>query len=358
VPSARSHIAGLDIVRGIAIALVMLRHAAPDIFDGAGIVGVVMFFALSGYLITGTLVGSLDRRGRVDYKRFYINRALRLLPAMLTMLAIFVAVELIVGPENGPGQLIIAALVAGLYLQDLYLADVMPTLTYPGLNGLWTLAIEEQFYLLWPALLTVFVRRRMLQVGVWATAIVCVLTCALTLVVAAAFSTPSALYSLPTTWAVALVLGGAAYIHRDRLERTRASVPLALAAAVILAAFSVLPDAKGQAITYLVGGALIALCTIAIIAVTRTWQTSPTKALEPIRALGVVSYGAYLWNTGPSTASASAAGSPSRSPSSSRPPAGGSSRGDSCSSRIASPPVLTSTKRNDQAPWRRGDGEG
>ena len=300
MPSVQSHIAGLDIVRGVAIALVMLRHAAPSIFDGAGIVGVVMFFALSGYLITGTLMTGIQRTGRVDYKRFYTNRAVRLLPAMLAMLVIFVIVELLVGPESGARQLIVAALVAGFYVQDLYLADVMPTLTYPGLNGLWTLAIEEQFYLLWPALLTVFVRRRMLKVGVWATAVVCVLVCALTLIGATTFSTPSALYSLPTTWAVALVLGGAAYIHRDRLERTRVSIPLAIAAAVILAGFSVFPDAKNQPVTYLAGGALIAVCTIAIIAIARTWQTSPTRLLEPLRALGVVSYGAYLWN-GPAT---------------------------------------------------------
>ena len=52
--------------------------------------------------------------------------------------------------------------------------------------------------------------------------------------------------------------------------------------------------------TYLVGGALIAVCTIAIIAVARTWETSPTRLLEPLRALGVISYGAYLWN-GPAT---------------------------------------------------------
>jgi peptidoglycan/LPS O-acetylase OafA/YrhL len=295
VPSQRAHIAGLDIVRGIAIALVMLRHAAPDIFDGAGIVGVVMFFALSGYLITGTLMSSIERRGRVDYKRFYTNRALRLLPAMFSMLIIFVIVELIIGPTGGVGRLIIGALVGGLYLQDL-----LPVFSYPGINHLWTLAVEEQFYLLWPALLVFLVRRKILTKGIRIAVVALVAICALSVVAASAVLDVVVIYPLPTTWAVALVLGGAAYIHRDRLVRTRASVPLALAAAVILAAFSVLPDAKGQAITYLVGGALIALCTIAIIAVTRTWQTSPTKALEPIRALGVVSYGAYLWN-GPAT---------------------------------------------------------
>jgi len=295
VPSVRTHIAGLDIVRGIAIALVMLRHAAPDVFDGAGIVGVVMFFALSGYLITGTLMGNIERRGRVDYRRFYTNRALRLLPAMFTMLAIFVVVELIIGPTGGVGHLIVGALVGGLYLQDL-----LPMLSYPGINHLWTLAVEEQFYLLWPAFLVLLVRRKMLTKGIRVAVVALIAICALSVVAASAVLSVGVIYPLPTTWAVALVLGGAAYIHRERLERTRASVPLAIVAAVILAAFSVLPDAKDQAITYLIGGPLIALCTIAIIAVLRTWRLSPSKALEPLRALGVISYGAYLWN-GPAT---------------------------------------------------------
>lgn len=295
MPSQRAHIAGLDIVRGIAIALVMLRHAAPDIFDGAGIVGVVMFFALSGYLITGTLMGNIERRGRVDYKRFYTNRALRLLPAMFSMLLIFVIVELIIGPTGSAGRLLVGALVGGLYLQDL-----LPMLSYPGINHLWTLAVEEQFYLLWPALLAFLFRRKILTKGIRVAVVGLVAICALSVITASAVLDVVVIYPLPTTWAVALVLGGAAYIHRDRLERTRASIPLAIAASVILASFSVMPDAKEQAITYLLGGALVALCTIAIIAVTRTWQASPTRVLEPLRALGVISYGAYLWN-GPAT---------------------------------------------------------
>ena len=52
----RAHIQGLDVLRGVAVGLVMLRHAWPETFDGAGIVGVVMFFALSGYLITGIIM--------------------------------------------------------------------------------------------------------------------------------------------------------------------------------------------------------------------------------------------------------------------------------------------------------------
>lgn len=73
-------VAGLDAIRGLAVGLVMLRHAFPGTFAGAGVVGVVMFFALSGYLITGLLLGELERTGRVDLHRFYARRARWLVP--------------------------------------------------------------------------------------------------------------------------------------------------------------------------------------------------------------------------------------------------------------------------------------
>src|SRR4051794_41421762 len=71
----------LDAVRGIAIALVMLRHASPGTFGAGGFVGVEIFFVLSGFLISSILLGDIDR-GRLSYKDFYVNRALRLLPAL------------------------------------------------------------------------------------------------------------------------------------------------------------------------------------------------------------------------------------------------------------------------------------
>ena len=65
----------------------MLRHAWPSAFPGAGVVGVVMFFGLSGYLITGLLLVELERTGRVDLRRFYARRARRLVPALLALVA-------------------------------------------------------------------------------------------------------------------------------------------------------------------------------------------------------------------------------------------------------------------------------
>jgi peptidoglycan/LPS O-acetylase OafA/YrhL len=74
---------GLDVLRGVAIALVMLRHAWLDIFGEAGVVGVVILFTMSGYLITGVLIRDRDTTLGSLLRRFYRNRALRLLPAVL-----------------------------------------------------------------------------------------------------------------------------------------------------------------------------------------------------------------------------------------------------------------------------------
>lgn len=289
----RAHIQGLDVLRGIAVGLVIVRHAWPETFGGAGIVGVVMFFALSGYLITGIIMRDITSSGRINYRKFYRNRALRLLPAMLTLLIIFSVVELVVGPTGGTRELLIGVAVGGLYLQDL-----LPFLAYPGINHLWTLAVEEQFYLIWPALMLMLVRRKWLKKGLLAAILIAVAVCSISVVAASQLFSVDVIYALPTTWASALMIGGAAYVFRDSVASfyaPRAGV-LVLAAIAFLALFCVSPDAKQQAVTYLLGGPLVAGATVILISYLQAWRTLPSRAWAPLRALGIVSYGAYLWN--------------------------------------------------------------
>ncbi|WP_425455718.1 acyltransferase family protein [Cryobacterium soli] len=93
-------------LRGIAIALVLVRHAAPSVFGGAGIVGVVIFFALSGYLITAILHRNILKSGRVRYARFYRNRALRLIPALVFMLMGLTVITLTINPLDDRTRLV------------------------------------------------------------------------------------------------------------------------------------------------------------------------------------------------------------------------------------------------------------
>lgn len=286
---------GLDLIRGIAIALVLLRHAWPAIFAGAGIVGVVMFFALSGYLITSMLQREYIATGAVSFRRFGALRALRLVPALAFMLLVFVIIESIFNPLGDRGVIVQTVLAALFYLRDLPL----PFATSPAINTLWTLAVEEQFYLVWPVLLVAALRRS--AVGKLVVFSIVFLLLASSASVLAFANDPATVYILPTTWASSLVIGAAAALYRERvveaLRRTRVSDPAVLVScAVVFAALSLTPDAKNLAVMYIFGGPIVAVMTVGLIVVVERWDALPFRALEPVRMLGVVSYGVYLWN--------------------------------------------------------------
>src|SRR5690349_24782725 len=84
--TAQGRVAAFDAIRGIAVLFVILRHAWPWLFGGGGVVGVAVFFTLSGYLITGVLHKDLVASGHIRLRLFYRNRALRLIPPLLLFL--------------------------------------------------------------------------------------------------------------------------------------------------------------------------------------------------------------------------------------------------------------------------------
>lgn len=278
-------IAGLDLLRGIAIGLVLLRHAVPGVAPGAGVVGVVMFFAISGYLITGLLVDELDRTGRVDLRRFYARRARRLVPALLLLVAGVAAVTVVLDPLGDRAELSRTVLFALTWTGNLPFGHASHATFH-----LWTLATEEQFYLVWPALLAYGVTRGRLRSTLLITAAGCTALCLATVLWLS--EDPDLAYALPTSWAGCFVIGAAARVHRDRLILPAAAPTAALAG---LAALSVIP-LRGHPLTYLAGGPAIAALTAVLLLSWRTWTDLTTPPLRAVAWLGTISYGAYLWN--------------------------------------------------------------
>src|SRR5580765_6045338 len=148
------HRPALDGLRGVAILLVLAGHSGvPGVGEG-GETGVALFFVLSGFLITALLAEEYRDTGRIDFAAFYRRRALRLLPALFLFLAVVLAwsqlsrwgVLSMVRPSSltdvGVTVFYVANWWIGVYNHD-----------SGGINHMWSLGIEEQFYLVWPALL-------------------------------------------------------------------------------------------------------------------------------------------------------------------------------------------------------------
>ncbi len=149
---------GLDGLRAIAVLAVIFFHLGFGWAPG-GLLGVGIFFTLSGYLITDILLGQFMKRGAIHLGRFWLGRARRLLPALFLMLLIVIAWVTIFGPAQ-PDQFRKAVVSAIFYVNNWqqiaanvsYFARFAPE---QPLNHLWSLSVEEQFYIFWPFILLI-----------------------------------------------------------------------------------------------------------------------------------------------------------------------------------------------------------
>jgi peptidoglycan/LPS O-acetylase OafA/YrhL len=146
----------LDGVRGVAILLVLLAHGGI-IGDGLAFMGVNTFFVLSGFLITCLLVEEYDKTGRISFGQFYMRRALRLLPALMAMLALFVTFSFIFDPYKRAVRELYEALFALFYSSNW--TNIYHVGRHISLAHTWSLSVEEQFYIFWPVLLLLVLSR-------------------------------------------------------------------------------------------------------------------------------------------------------------------------------------------------------
>jgi peptidoglycan/LPS O-acetylase OafA/YrhL/lysophospholipase L1-like esterase len=301
----------LDGLRAAAVIAVLLYHGDVSWASG-GYFGVDAFFVLSGFLITSLLVAESNRTGRVDFKSFWIRRARRLLPAVVVMLAAVAVYASVIAEPIELRQLRKDAFATLAYFanwnqifseQSYFEAFAAPS----PLKHTWSLAIEEQFYLLWPLAVFAFLRFR--RVGRRALLLFSGFGVAASAIWMAVLyepgTDPSRVYYGTDTRVQSLLVGAVlAMLLAPRGGKVPSRIRPALDKGALLAAGLLVglwcTLSERDAWQYGGGFLLMALLVATVIAsVTQPDSTSPlTAALSwrPLRAIGMISYGLYLWH--------------------------------------------------------------
>jgi peptidoglycan/LPS O-acetylase OafA/YrhL len=287
-------------LRGVAILLVLAFHADVSLTAG-GFVGVDVFFVISGFLITGLLLRERERDGRIDFAAFYARRVRRLLPAGLVTLAVVLPVAWTLVDPLDQVPVALDAAAAAVSLGNIRFAleqgDYFATVGTPSpFLHYWSLGVEEQFYLVWPALLVLSARgtRPRRNAGV---ALTVVLGASLVASIAATgIAAPWAFYSLPTR-AWQLALGGLIAVAAralDRLPGVLLSFP-AWAGLMMVVASVLLLD---PSMAYPGVAALLPTSGAALLILGSARRLGPGWLLSigPLRFVGRISYSLYLWH--------------------------------------------------------------
>lgn len=154
-----AHAPALDSLRALCALVVVAFHAAPVLAPG-GSVGVDVFFVLSGFLITRILLGEHQDTGGIDLGGFYLRRAIRLYPALLVFVAGYLALQMMISSGTERTDQLTAGAQAVFYVMNWVEAlGFGPNGAMGALGHTWSLASEEQFYLLWPVILGVGLTR-------------------------------------------------------------------------------------------------------------------------------------------------------------------------------------------------------
>ncbi len=288
-------------LRAFAIVLVIFSHAGLLVLR-SGFIGVDVFFVLSGYLITSLLIREIESTGRLNLGRFYARRARRLLPAAMLLVLVVCLVEAVVVSPIMQFRVLKAALATILYSSNLYFAHLgthyfeLESALNPLLHT-WSLAVEEQFYLVWPILLLILTRTTKSRKAGAAT---------LTALAAASFAlcvrlspvNPVNAFFQPSTRVWEFCAGGLiAYLPSARVARLKrlCSWVGAIGILALLVCAQLIREAVFP-------GYVAALPVLGTAAVLLAGAGAPNSLIprflstRPAQVLGRLSYSLYLWH--------------------------------------------------------------
>jgi len=298
-PNAKfGYIPGLDGIRAIAVLIVLIAHVGWAHIVPGGF-GVTIFFFISGFLITRLLLAESEKKGKIGLKDFYIRRFLRLLPALYLMLVLTWGYMATIGKSPSIGE----AIGAFTYTMNYHYAYMG---AYPGVSStpwshLWSLAVEEHFYLMFPLLL-LFVKQN------WAKAFkiglgVCIGVLCWRLFTHNVLGAPHE-YTYATTdsrldsimYGCLLSLGLHVWPNHKIWNRLIGAVPITIALLTIFLSFAYRADFFRDTFRYSVQG--ISLFVLVLNLMFWPQLKFAVRVLETkiISWIGRVSYGIYLWH--------------------------------------------------------------
>ena len=331
----RRRLSGLDGLRGLAVALVVIYHLFPPALRG-GFIGVDIFFVISGFLITGLIVAERGSTGRFSPRRFWLHRARRLIPALVPLVLVACTTAWLIGGDVlvGLGWKLLGTATfsynwVSLTAHTSYFDSGQPEL----FRNLWSLAVEEQFYLLWPLLLLLLLRLRRPGLRLALVAALALASAAWMGIGFQPGSDPTRVYYGSDTHSFGLLIGAClALLLRPRPAPEGAQQPAASLNAAIAPQAGVRPDGlfpgrgalrrsiaaarpwwgagavagliaaaiwlpDNSAVTYRGGLFLVSLLSAVVIwAAIAGGRFGRMLDSAPLRYLGERSYGLYLWH--------------------------------------------------------------
>lgn len=271
----------IDGLRAIAVLAVVLFHAG---LGGAGYVGVDVFFVISGYLITALLLDEHRATGRIDLLAFYARRVRRIVPAVALVVLVVLALSWWMPPSEARTDLAKSAAAALLFVANVFFefetggywdaaSEAMPLL------HLWSLSVEEQFYLLWPLLLLCTRSRKAFA----ALAIASLLLAEYWI----ARDAEAAFFRMPARFWELAAGGWIATLPRKPMPRGSATIGVAITLVACVVPFAHFPGV----------GALPAVAGAALVlAAVHGGATNAFLASAPMVGVGLISYSLYLWH--------------------------------------------------------------